>query len=72
MRVCRASRIPTGTHGMANCVARLGQNKHRLTDGVSSTGFNKANMPHGESSPTGQLELAQPARLPPSVDPQLN
>jgi hypothetical protein len=32
----------------------------------------KANMPHGESSPTGQLELAHPARLPPSEDPRLN
>jgi hypothetical protein len=57
---------------MANWVERFGENKHRLSDGVGSTDFNKANMPHGESSPTGQLELAQPARLPPSADPQRN
>jgi hypothetical protein len=57
---------------MANWVERFGENKHRLSDGVGSTDFNKANMPHGESSPTGQLELAQPARLPSSADPRLN
>jgi hypothetical protein len=51
---------------------RFGQNKLRLPDGVGSTGFNKANMPHGESSPTGELELAQPGRLPPSADPRRN
>jgi len=35
--------------------------KPRLPDGWGSTGFNKTNMPHEESSPTGQLEWAQPA-----------
>jgi hypothetical protein len=59
-------------YGMANWAERFGQNKHRIPDGVGSTGFHKANMPHGESSPTGQLELAQPARLPSSADPRLN
>jgi hypothetical protein len=29
-------------------------------------------MPHRKASPTGQLELTQPARLPPGADPRPN
>jgi hypothetical protein len=72
MRLCRASHIPTRMYGMANWVKRFGQNNHRLPDGVGSTGFNKADMPHEESSTTGQPESPQTARLPPSADPRLN
>ena len=48
------------------------QSKHRLTTGLSPTRFNKTDMPYGEPSQAGQLELAQPARLPPGAYPRPN
>src|SRR6266700_5489668 len=53
-------------------VEHFSQRKHRLTAGLGPTRFNKTDMPYGEPSPAGQLELAQPARLPPGAYPRPN
>jgi hypothetical protein len=53
-------------------VEHFAQSKHRLTAGLSPPRFYKTDMPCGEPSPTGQLELAQPARPPPSAYPRPN
>jgi hypothetical protein len=53
-------------------VEHFAQSKHRLTAGLGPTGFNKTDMPHRKPSPAGQLELAQPPRLPPGADPRPN
>jgi hypothetical protein len=53
-------------------VEHFAQSKYRLTAGLGPTRLYKTDMPYGEPSPTSQLELAQPARLPPGVYPPPN
>jgi len=53
-------------------VEHFSQSKHRLPAGLGPARFNKTDMPHGEPSPAGQLELAQPALLPPGAYPRPN
>src|SRR5438132_1667963 len=53
-------------------VEHFSQSKHRLTAGLGSTRLYKTDMPYGEPSPASQLELTEPARLPPSAYPRPN